>query len=187
MTFPKAKLDERTWLATNATQRDAIGSSNALEVGEECITETNGFRFRCASVDGADASTWEKTGTDCLKDTFGSADTTANATGSGGTVDFTILVGDANESFSKCTLNQLRLVANGTCADATLEFFRDSGRTDQIYEVANVDPSTQFSDRNVAKMRGDDGSTLQNNTLYGRITNHDAGDSTFDIEVELWG
>ena len=187
MTFPKSKLDERTWLAEDASQRDAIGSSNALEIGDECITETNGFRFRSVSVDGANASTWVKTGADCLVDTLLSPITTGNATASGGTVDFSILVGDANDSFAKCVLNQLLLVANGTCADATVRFFRDAARSDQIYEAANVDPSTAFADRDPAHMRGDDGSLLENNTLYGRVINNDAGDSTFDVGVELWG
>ena len=116
-------------------------------------------------------------------DTRGSATTTGTATGAGGTVDFTIAAGAAY-----VTMQFLRVtVATGTCADATVQFFRDAARTDEIYDAENQDPSTQFTDRNPATMVGNDGSALASNTLYGRITNNDAGDATFDVEVILWG
>jgi hypothetical protein len=41
-------------------------------------------------------------------------------------------------------------------------------------------------DRNPATMMGDDGSALASNTMYGRITNNDAGAATFDVELVFW-
>jgi len=109
--------------------------------------------------------------------------TTGSASASGGTVDFTISAGAAY-----VTLQFLRVVtATGTCADATVQFFRDAGRTDEIYDAQNKDPSTQYTDRVPATMMGNDGSGLASNTMYGRITNNDAGAATFDVEAVLWG
>lgn len=115
-------------------------------------------------------------------DTRGSALTTGTAV-SGGSVDFTISAGAAY-----VTLQFLRVVtATGTCADATIQFFRDAARTDEIYDAQNKDPSTQYADRVPGTMVGNDGTGLASNTLYGRIGNNDAGDATFDVEVILWG
>lgn len=58
MTFPAGKLSSFEWLATNGTQRDAIGSANTLRVGNFCMLLSNGSRHKCASVDGANSSTW---------------------------------------------------------------------------------------------------------------------------------
>lgn len=121
-----------------------------------------------------------------VRETFdnrGSATTTGSAAASGGTVDFTLGAGAAYG-----TMQFLRVVtATGTCASATVQFFRDAGRTDEIYKAENVDTSTQYSDRNPSTMMGDDGSGLASNTMYGRITNNDAGAATFDIEAVIWG
>lgn len=114
-----------------------------------------------------------------LVDTIGSPLVTGSASG-GGTVDFTISAGA-----SRCRLDFLRLVSNGPSLDSTLRMYRDAARTDEIYAVENVDASTQFTDRNTASLMGDDGSTLENQTLYGRIFNNDVTASTYDIEVVL--
>lgn len=124
-------------------------------------------------------------GIQVLVDSFGTPLVTGNATASGGTVDFTIVAGST--ATVRAVLQHLRLVANGTCADATIQFFRDAARTVEVYSAFGVDPSTEFVDRTPATLRGDDGTALESGTVYGRITNNDAGDSTFDVEVELWG
>ena len=98
-------------------------------------------------------------------------------------MDFTFAAGAAY-----VTLLLLRVVtATGTCADATIQFFRDAARTDEIYDAENKDPSTQFTDRTPATMMGNDGTGLASNIMYGRITNNDAGAATFDVEAVLWG
>jgi hypothetical protein len=120
-----------------------------------------------------------------LLDTRGSALTTGSAAGSGGTVDFTISAGAAYVS-----MQFLRVTtATGTCNDATIQFFRDTGRTDEIYDAENKDTGTGngWVDRNTATMMGDDGSGLASNIMYGRITNNDASAATFDVETVLWG
>lgn len=58
MTFPAGKFSSAQWLATNGTQRDAIGLNDALRVNDFCTLLSDGSRYICASVDGADASTW---------------------------------------------------------------------------------------------------------------------------------
>ena len=126
--------------------------------------------------------------TGIVRETFdnrGSATTTGSASGSGGTVDFTIAAGAAY-----VTMQYLRVKnASGTCADATIQFFRDAGRTDEIYDAQNKDTSTAngWVDRNPSTMMGDDGTGLASNIMYGRITNNDAGAATFDVEAVLWG
>ena len=108
---------------------------------------------------------------------------TGSAAGNGGTVDFSIAV-----SVNFGEMKQLRVtVDTGTCASATVQFYRDAARTDLIYEALNVDPSIQFVDRNSATMRGDDGSFLESQTLYGRIANNDPGAATFDVGLVFWG
>lgn len=161
--------------------RDPSGAVAALSAGDLYI-RSDGTLYQ-ASATGTGG--WAPLGGGGIAeqvDSFGSALTTANATGSGGTVDFTIAVGVPYGE-----LKHLRVVANGTCADCDVQFFRDSGRTDEIYALVGGDPSTQLVDRNPGTMRGDDGSALESNTLYGRITNNDAGDSTFDVEIVFWG
>lgn len=123
-----------------------------------------------------------------VRETFdnrGSALTTGSATGSGGTVDFTIAAGAAYASMQFLRVR----TASGTCADATIQFFRDAARTDEIYDAENKDTSATngWVDRNTATLMGDDGSGLASNTLYGRITNNDAGNATFSVEAVLWG
>jgi predicted secreted protein len=61
MTFPTGKLDPVSWLAADATERDAIGSSDGLRVGDQCRVlhaSIAGSWWRCTSVDGANSSTW---------------------------------------------------------------------------------------------------------------------------------
>ncbi len=57
MTFPKGKTSAGKWLATNAAQRDTIGSNENLQVGDFCELD-DGSEFNCVSVDGPNASTW---------------------------------------------------------------------------------------------------------------------------------
>jgi len=105
------------------------------------------------------------------------------AVGPAGQADFTIAAGAGYVA-----QQFLRVVtATGTCANANVQFFRDSARTDEVYSALNKDPSTQYTDRNPATLMGDDGSALQSDTLYGRITKNDAGTATFEIEAVLWG
>jgi len=105
------------------------------------------------------------------------------AVGPAGQADFTIAAGAGY-----VTSQFLRVVTGtGVCADANVQFFRDSLRTVQVYSALNKDPSTQYTDRNPATLMGDDGSALELDTLYGRITKNDAGTATFEIEAVLWG
>lgn len=161
--------------------RDPTGAVSALAAGDLYI-RNDGTMYQASA---AGPGSWTALGGGGIAeqvDSFGSALTTGNATASGGTVDFTVAVGVPYGE-----LKHLRVVANGTCADCDVQFFRDSARTDEIYALVGGDPSTQLVDRNPGTMRGDDGSALESNTLYGRITNNDAGDSTFDVELTFWG
>jgi hypothetical protein len=118
-----------------------------------------------------------------IVDLRGAPVVTGTATGSGGTVDFQI-----NTTADYAAMQFLRVVTNtGTCADATIELFRNAGRTDQVYRAENKDTSTQFTDRTPATLLGDDGSNLDGVAVYGRVTNNDALDATFAIEVIFWG
>lgn len=163
-------------------------SGNAVLVtatGEAATTITWLVQFRTTNTitSGGVVST-----TGIVRETFdnrGAATTTGSATGIGDTVDFTIAAGAAYVS-----MQFLRVTtATGTCNDATIQFFRDAARTDEIYDAENKDTGTGngWVDRNVAAMLGDDGSGLATNTMYGRITRHDAGTATFDVEAILWG
>ena len=44
-----------------------------------------------------------------------------------------------------------------------------------------------FNSNNRDGAMADDGSALASSTLYGRITNNDAGAATFNVEMVLWG
>jgi hypothetical protein len=61
MTFPAGKLSFIEWLATDEAERDAIGLNDVLRVGDFCTLLSDGSRYKCASVDGAHASTWDAT------------------------------------------------------------------------------------------------------------------------------
>ena len=170
---------------TTATASLSVSGNDVLvtATGEAATTINWTVQYRTTNTitNGGTVST-----TGIVRETFdnrGSATTTGSATASGGTVDFTLAVGSAYG-----TLQFLRIVtATGTCADATVQFFRDAGRTDEIYDAQNKDPSTQYTDRVPATMMGDDGTGLASNTMYGRITNNDAGSATFDVEAVFWG
>jgi hypothetical protein len=62
VTFPTRKLDPINWIAADDTARDVIGSDEGLRVGDFCMLESDGSRYQCASVDGADASSWAAAG-----------------------------------------------------------------------------------------------------------------------------
>lgn len=100
-----------------------------------------------------------------------------------GTADFSIA--------DVCTdgkLLFLRVVATGALSDnVKVQLFRDAARTVEIYAVVGVDPSTQFTDRNPATLMGDDGATLENRTIYGRLTNNAASGDDFEIEAVVEG
>lgn len=118
-----------------------------------------------------------------IVDLRGAPVVTGIATGSGGIIDFQI-----NTMADYVAMQFLRVVTNtGACADATIELFQDAGRTDQVYRAENKDTSTQFTDRTPATLLGDDGSDLDGAAVYGRVTNNDALDATFAIEVIFWG
>ena len=172
---------------TTATASLSV-SSNAVLVtatGEAATTINWKVQYRTTNTitNGGTVST-----TGIVRETFdnrGAATTTGTATGSGGTTDFTIAAGA-----SYVNMQFLRVKnASGTCADATIQFFRDAARTDEIYDAQNKDTSTAngWVDRNTATMMGDDGSGLASNIMYGRITNNDAGNATYDVEAVLWG
>lgn len=80
MTFPTAKTSQYNWIAADATARDAIGSSDGLKVSDFCDLLSNGSRYYCTSVDGADASTWAPAPAGA-PETLASTLTAGNATG----------------------------------------------------------------------------------------------------------
>lgn len=118
-----------------------------------------------------------------LVDTRGTPESLGPIADSGGTDTFEI-----DCPAEDMELLFLRVVATGSlCDDVTIEFFRDAARTDQVYALENVDPSTQYTDRNPATVVGDDGSSLENSTLYGRMTNNSASTDSFEIELVARG
>ncbi len=48
------------WVASGAVERDSIGSADALQVGDRCLTLDETETDVCESVDGADSSTWSR-------------------------------------------------------------------------------------------------------------------------------
>ena len=178
--------EARRGLTTATASLSVSGNSVLVTATGEAATTINWkvqYRTTNTITNGGTVST-----TGIVRETLdsrGSALTTGSAAGSGGTVDFTIAAGAAYVS-----MQFLRVItASGTCNDATIQFFRDAARTDEIYDAENKDTGTGngWVDRNTATMVGDDGTGLASNTMYGRITNNDAASATFDVEVVLWG
>jgi hypothetical protein len=173
--------EQNRGFGTEITSVDLILSGNSVivQLTMASSTRTVDWCVQYLTKDSVTSgiTTTASTGQVLAYDNRGDALTTGSATASGGTVDF-----DFDVVVSYGEMKFLRVVT----ADATVQFFRDSGRTDEIYDAENVDPSTQYTDRNPATMMGNDGSNLASNTMYGRITNNDAGAATFDVELVFW-
>lgn len=58
MTFPQSKPASRIWWANDATQRNAIGSNDGLDVGDLVFQLSDNTWYRCDTVTGGDTSTW---------------------------------------------------------------------------------------------------------------------------------
>ena len=170
--------------AAHASAHEA-GGSDPLEVADLGTAELNAALV--LAPDGAGGVSWVAL-SGIVRESFdnrGTPTVTGSASASGGTADFTIAAGTA---YAQMQFLRVR-TATGTCADATIQFFSDAARTVEIYDAENQDTSTTngFVDRNVASLMADDGSALASSTLYGRITNNDAGAATFNVEMVLWG
>lgn len=66
MTQPNGRLPDGTWIALTETERNAIGSNDALQVGDRCLTITGNVGHMdneidvCETVTGPNASTWSR-------------------------------------------------------------------------------------------------------------------------------
>lgn len=60
MTYPLAKVGD-TWIASDTTMRDAIGSADNAKVGERCYV-VGDAEYKLDTVDGANASSWSSLG-----------------------------------------------------------------------------------------------------------------------------
>lgn len=80
MTRPQSKPHARGWWATDAAERDAIGSNDGLDPGDVVFQLSDNTFHRCTSVDGGDASTWVDAGgaTPTLSAVLGEGDVTDN-------------------------------------------------------------------------------------------------------------
>ena len=68
--------------------------------------------------------------------------------------------------------------------------FSDAARTKEIYKApadatGNFDLTTAFVDRTPTYLRADDGTLLESNSVYYRISNNVGATATFDIELTV--
>jgi len=184
--------EQNRGFGTEITSVDLTLNGNAVEVvlTQASSTRTIDWCVQYITKDTVSASSAGISATAGQVLTFdnrGAPLTTGNATGGGGTTNFTM---DVGASYGELKYLRVR-TATGACADATIQFFYDAARTPvtgEIYDAENKDTSTTngWVDRNPATMMGDDGTALESNTLYGTITNVDVDDATFSVELVFW-
>lgn len=111
----------------------------------------------------------------------GSKTVTSSASSGGGTATGSISMGiDSGVNV------YLKVTANGNTTDSDIEFWRDSGKTDQVYQTLGVDAFTSaFADGTPWSLVT--ASNLESQSLYYTITNNGANASTYDIELLAHG
>lgn len=87
------------------------------------------------------------------------------------------------------TMTMLKVTAS-TPTSVEIFLFSDAARTKEIYKApadatGNYDLTTPFVDRTPSRLRADDGTTLESNSVYYRISNNVGATATFDIEMTV--
>lgn len=116
-------------------------------------------------------------------DTRDSPTVTGTATSGGGTVDFEIDV-----TKERVVLDWIRVVSDDASEGGMVQLYADSARTKLVYEsdIAAGDPpvaSTEYDDGNPFTLIASDGTTLDDQVIYGTITNDGDTDSTYTVYI----
>jgi len=107
--------------------------------------------------------------------------TTSSASASGGTA-----TGSINLGIDSGAAIYLKVTANGNTTNSNIEFWRDSGKTDQIYQATGKDAYTSaFADGTPWSLIT--ASDLESQSIYYTITNNGSNASTYDIELLAHG
>lgn len=106
-------------------------------------------------------------------------DPTSIEVNAGSTADFSITWG-----LPDALLQMLSVDSQGDSTATRVSFFRDAARTEVIHSIASFNPSAGYIFNTVTMLTGFD-DTLENRTIYARIYNDDAMNTTYSVAWRL--